>query len=68
MCDRRRGKASIRLVVRNKADDHAERLAQTHIIGQKTASEARGWFMGAEAVDIVFVPKLIDVSNLCLGN
>jgi hypothetical protein len=67
VCDRRRGKASIRLVVRNKAD-HAERLAQTHIIGQKTASEARGWFMGAEAVDIVFVPKLIDVSNLCLGN
>lgn len=67
MCDRRRGKASIRLVVRNKAD-HAESLAQTHIIGQKTAPEARGWLMGAEAVDVVLVPKLIDVSNLCLEN
>jgi hypothetical protein len=39
-------------------------LAQTYIIGQKTALENWGWFIGAETTDIVFISKFYDANNL----
>jgi hypothetical protein len=57
------GGASVRLIVCNEAD-YAVSLAQTYIIGQKSALENWGWFIGAETTDIVFISKFYDVNNL----
>jgi len=56
-------RASIGLVVCDEAY-HAESLAQTHIIGQKTALEARRRFVRVESTDVVFVPENCAVNHL----